>query len=112
MAPTAFGEGVLHALGQLASGISQSGRVRGSDNALWVAAQAEENDEDHMSFQSLGGTVNSPAPIPDHRNLLHVFYRSTAAGQNRGASPRTGPDRTPDRQTQPAWAARGHGREP
>jgi hypothetical protein len=26
VAPTAFGEGVLHAVGQLASGISQSGR--------------------------------------------------------------------------------------
>jgi hypothetical protein len=59
--------------------------VIGTDKALWVAAQTNENDDDYTTFQSLAGTIGLPTPIPDHRNLLHVFYRSTATGQALGS---------------------------
>lgn len=59
--------------------------VIGTDKALWVAAETSENDDDYTTFQSLAGTVGLSTAIPDHRNLLHVFYRSAAAGQNLGS---------------------------
>lgn len=58
--------------------------VKGTDNALWVAVQAAENEDSYADFQSLAGVIGpanvSPANV-NQEALLYVFTQGAGTAK-------------------------------